>query len=92
MMTRRQVELTLDTGEGSVTRTGRKRVCPVESDADYNQSWENKVEARMEIEKFRRSNLSRQVWRYLTSASRRVRTPLSTSNSHSRSRWRLPEP
>lgn len=42
----------VDTGEGSVTRTGRKRVCPVESDADYNQSWENKVEARMEIEKF----------------------------------------
>ena len=36
--------LGVDTGEGSVTRTVRVGICPVESDADYNRSWENQVE------------------------------------------------
>jgi len=37
-----------DTGEGTVARTGRKRVRLVESDADDNRSWESEVEGEGE--------------------------------------------
>jgi len=38
----------VDTGEGSVARTGRKRVWLVESDVDDNRSWEGDVEGEGE--------------------------------------------
>ena len=38
----------VDTGEGPVARTGRKRVWFVESDTDDNRSWESGVEGEGE--------------------------------------------
>lgn len=39
----------VDTGEGSVARTGRKRVWFAESDADDDRSWESEVEGESEV-------------------------------------------